>query len=39
VQWCTDHLESLGASDLPRRRYLERLPELCAAPQPPWPTA
>jgi len=25
VQWCTEHLASLGAVDIPRREYLERL--------------
>ena len=25
VQWCSDHLESLGAIPIPRRAYLERL--------------
>lgn len=30
VQWCTDHLASLGARELPRNEYLDRLPELTA---------
>jgi len=25
VQWCTDHLASLGAIAIPRREYLARL--------------
>jgi Leu/Phe-tRNA-protein transferase len=25
VQWTTDHLRSLGATDLAREKYLERL--------------
>ena len=32
VQWATPHLRSLGASAIPRRQYLERLPELLASP-------
>jgi len=34
VQWATAHLRSLGASRIPRREYLHRLPELVAAPPP-----
>lgn len=30
VQWCTDHLASLGISEISRRQYLRRLPELVA---------
>ena len=30
VQWTTPHLTSLGAVDMPRRRYLERLAEAVA---------
>jgi len=30
VQWCTDHLASMGVSEISRRRYLQRLPELVA---------
>jgi len=30
VQWTTPHLTSLGAVDVPRRRYLERLAEAIA---------
>ncbi len=25
VQWCTDHLASMGVTEIPRRRYLRRL--------------
>jgi leucyl/phenylalanyl-tRNA--protein transferase len=32
VQWTTPHLESLGAVDIPRRQYLERLAAAVAAP-------
>lgn len=28
VQWCTEHLASLGAVEVPRSAYLARLPEL-----------
>jgi leucyl/phenylalanyl-tRNA---protein transferase len=31
VQWCTDHLASLGAIDVSRREYLARLAEATAA--------
>ena len=33
VQWTTDHLASLGAVDVPRPEYLERLAEAVALPQ------
>jgi leucyl/phenylalanyl-tRNA--protein transferase len=33
VQWTTDHLKSLGAVDIPRREYLERVAEAVALPQ------
>jgi leucyl/phenylalanyl-tRNA--protein transferase len=32
VQWTTPHLRSLGARDIPRADYLERLPAALAAP-------
>ena len=32
VQWTTDHLRSLGAVDVPRHRYLDRLVEALALP-------
>ncbi len=35
VQWTTDHLASLGARDVPRRRYLELLADAREAPLPP----
>ncbi len=35
VQWTTDHLASLGATDLPRGRYLERLAAALTLPAPP----
>lgn len=34
VQWTTAHLASLGAVDIPRRAYLDRLAEAVAAPLP-----
>ena len=34
VQWATPHLCSLGATEIPRRDYLLRLPELLASPPP-----
>lgn len=34
VQWCTEHLRTLGASELPRDHYLERLAAAVAAPHP-----
>ncbi|MFV2039517.1 MAG: leucyl/phenylalanyl-tRNA--protein transferase [Acidimicrobiales bacterium] len=36
VQWITPHLESLGATDLPRERYLERLHASIELPGPDW---
>ena len=33
VQWCTPHLESLGAVEVPRLRYLELLADAVARPQ------
>jgi leucyl/phenylalanyl-tRNA--protein transferase len=35
VQWTTDHLRSLGAVDVPRSEYLQRLRRVLDAPQPP----
>lgn len=35
VQWLTPHLESLGAIEIPRATYLERLPLALAQPLPP----
>jgi leucyl/phenylalanyl-tRNA--protein transferase len=35
VQWATDHLRTLGAVEVPRRRYLALLAEARAAPLPP----
>jgi leucyl/phenylalanyl-tRNA--protein transferase len=35
VQWLTPHLASLGAVEIPRREYLDRLPAALAAPLPP----
>lgn len=34
VQWTTPHLESLGAIDMPRADYLERLRHVLRSPQP-----
>ena len=34
VQWCTPHLASLGAVEIPRVQYLGLLPEALAVPQP-----
>lgn len=34
VQWATPHLRSLGATAIPRRHYLLRLPDLLASPPP-----
>ena len=36
VQWCTPHLERLGATELCRADYLERLPDLTLAVGPDW---
>jgi leucyl/phenylalanyl-tRNA--protein transferase len=33
VQWCTDHLASLGAVEVPRARYLAMLAEAIERPQ------
>jgi len=33
VQWCTAHLASLGAVEIPRREYLARVHEAVRAPQ------
>lgn len=35
VQWCTPHLASLGAVEVPRRAYLRRLREAIGLPAPP----
>ncbi|KAA0235169.1 MAG: leucyl/phenylalanyl-tRNA--protein transferase [Actinobacteria bacterium] len=35
VQWCTPHLASLGAIEIPRRAYLRRLREAINLPVPP----
>jgi leucyl/phenylalanyl-tRNA--protein transferase len=32
VQWCTEHLASLGAIEIPRERYLEMLADALRAP-------
>lgn len=32
VQWCTDHLASLGAVEISRNAYLDRLPRLLDSP-------
>jgi leucyl/phenylalanyl-tRNA--protein transferase len=37
VQWLTPHLASLGAVEIPRRRYLNRLPDALDQPPPAWP--
>lgn len=34
VQWCTDHLATLGVVEVPRPAYLARLAEAVAAPDP-----
>ena len=36
VQWTTDHLRTLGATDLSRDRYLQRLTEAVSAPVDPF---
>tara|TARA_B100000959_G_scaffold19809_1_gene19096 strand:+ start:20198 stop:20839 length:642 start_codon:yes stop_codon:yes gene_type:complete len=38
VQWCTDHLASLGAIEVTRDDYLSRLPRLLSAEGPTWPS-
>jgi leucyl/phenylalanyl-tRNA--protein transferase len=32
VQWCTEHLASLGVVEIPRAAYLDRLPTVLASP-------
>ena len=39
VQWCTEHLASLGATEVSRHHYLDRLPGLVATGGPDWTTA
>lgn len=39
VQWRTDHLASLGVSEIPRTDYLARLPGLLELPDADWPGA
>ncbi|MGJ6980559.1 leucyl/phenylalanyl-tRNA--protein transferase [Aestuariimicrobium soli] len=39
VQWVTSHLASLGAVDVPRRRYLALVSEAVEQPPPAWPAA
>ena len=34
VQWVTDHLATLGAGEVPRTEYLERLPDALGVPLP-----
>jgi len=36
VQWMTDHLRSLGAVEIPRHEYLDRLDEAVRAGRRPW---
>jgi len=38
VQWCTPHLASLGAIEVNRLEYLERLGQVLDQPAPAWPT-
>jgi leucyl/phenylalanyl-tRNA---protein transferase len=38
VQWLTPHLESLGAVEVPRERYLDLLREAVRRPNPDWRT-
>ncbi|WP_203567889.1 leucyl/phenylalanyl-tRNA--protein transferase [Aestuariimicrobium ganziense] len=38
VQWVTEHLASLGAVEVSRTRYLERLDRVLDAPGPRWPS-
>jgi len=35
VQWCTDHLRSLGATEMPRNDYLDLLADRLGLPPPP----
>lgn len=37
VQWATEHLRSLGAVEIPRSEYLERLKIAVRQPSAPWP--
>jgi leucyl/phenylalanyl-tRNA--protein transferase len=39
VQWQTNHLESLGAIEIPRPEYLRRLTVALASPKPHWAAA
>ena len=39
VQWCTEHLASLGATEVSRHHYLDLLPGLVATGGPDWTTA
>jgi len=34
VQWRTDHLASMGITEIPRRRYLQRLRTVLSTPPP-----
>ncbi len=36
VQWCTDHLATLGVVEVPRAEYLGRLASALTAPSPAW---
>ena len=36
VQWCTEHLASLGAPELGRHQYLDLLPGLVTTDGPDW---
>jgi leucyl/phenylalanyl-tRNA--protein transferase len=38
VQWCTPHMVRLGAVEICREDYLERLPDLTLAAGPSWPS-
>ena len=38
AQWMTDHLQTLGAKDIPRSQYLVLLEQSLAQPQVTWPT-
>lgn len=37
VQWQSDHLRSLGVTEIPRRAYLARLAAIVETPEPHWP--
>ncbi len=37
VQWATEHMRSLGAIEIPRSEYLERLKAAVKQPSAPWP--